>query len=312
MKLGRVLTGLFKNIRSFIIPAVLVVFAIEPAAGQLTAEDIAALKVRAIEEGWTFEVGENSATRRPIEQLCGLIVSEEATFEEQPVPITEGEDLPAAFDWREYGGCTPIKDQDGCGSCWAHSAMGTFESKIKIVDSVEVDLSEQWLISCTHAGTCRGGGTSGAFNFMYKWLDDCGEIGAVLEADFPYAAVDLPCQCPYERADRLDGWKSVGYSYNPSVFQIKLAIFNHGPVSASVYVNNAFRAYNDGVFNACEDNTQAALYGIYGGGHTWPSSPIEVPFEMGPTNMDMNASESIWAWFVGLEAEVEQNDEPER
>ena len=160
-------------------------------------------------------------------------------------------DLPAAFDWRNLDGCTPIKDQGSCGSCWAFATMGVMESKIKIVDSVETDLSEQWLVSCTGAGSCSGGGMT-SFNYMYKWLDDCNQIGAVLESDFPYAAYDLPCGCPYERPYRISGWNSLGHS--PSTFQIKYAIYNYGPVGAAVYVNNAFKAYNGGVFNACEDH----------------------------------------------------------
>jgi polyhydroxybutyrate depolymerase len=39
------------------------------------------------------------------------------------------------------------------------------------------------------------------------------------------------------------------------------------------------------------------LYGIYGGGHTWPGSPFDAPFELGLTSMDINATETIWAFF---------------
>jgi len=252
METRRLLTNFSGINKIYVILSLLIIITVRPVAGQLTDKDIAVLKERAVEEGWTFEVGENAATRRPLEQLCGDISTDNQIYEKPLSPILESTELPEAFDWRDLDGCTPIKDQDGCGSCWAHAAIGVVESKIKIVDSVEVDLSEQWAMSCTDAGGCGGGSTPSVFNYMYKWLDNCNEIGAVLEADFPYAAMELPCNCPYERPYRIDSWTAL-VNYPPKS-QIKSAILTYGPVKVSVYVNDAFKAYNGGVFNACEDN----------------------------------------------------------
>ena len=44
-----------------------------PVSAQLSKEDIEELKKRAIEENWTFEVGENSATNYSVEELCGTV-----------------------------------------------------------------------------------------------------------------------------------------------------------------------------------------------------------------------------------------------
>ena len=50
----------------------------------------------------------------------------------------------------------------------------------------------------------------------------------------------------------------------------------------------------------CEDDTAVIFYGVEGGGHTWPGHPFDpsVPIELGPTNMDIDASRVIWEWFA--------------
>ncbi|MFH0980380.1 MAG: C1 family peptidase [Planctomycetota bacterium] len=223
------------------------------AQAQLSSQDIAALRERGQAEGWTFTVGENEATRRPLHELCGLVEPPDWQLEAPFDPCAPTRTLPAAFDWRALNGCTPIRNQAGCGSCWAFSAIGAMESAILIHDGVSRDLAEQWLVSCTGAGSCSGGWHDSACRYLScnDNHDPCGDGGAVLEPDFPYVAWDAPCNCPYWHPYCLHSWAHVG-SDTPSVSQIKQAILEHGPVSACVYVNSAFHGYTGGVFNACE------------------------------------------------------------
>jgi len=68
--------------------------------------------------------------------------------------------LPAHYDWRTSDAVTPARDQGKCGSCWAFSATGAFESKILIDFGIEYDLAEQMLVSCygpPKAFGCCGG-----------------------------------------------------------------------------------------------------------------------------------------------------------
>ncbi len=222
------------------------------AFAQLTDADIAELQKRAEVEGWTFEVGENDATTFPLDQLCGLKEPPDwqstATFDPMP-KITR--DIPEAFDWRDHNGCTPIRNQAGCGSCWAFSTVGALECNILIQDGVVEDLSEQWLVSCNrHGWSCDGGWFAHGYHLSYK--DICDSTGAVLEADYPYVGWDAACECPDPHPYLLDSWAYIGGSGSvPGAELIKQAILEYGPVSVAVHVNSAFQGYNGGVFNGC-------------------------------------------------------------
>jgi len=224
----------------------------EAALAQLDRAAIAEMQTQASSEGWTFEVGENEATKYPLEQLCGLKEPEgwrtRANFN-QMTATSSNAVLPSAFDWRTYNGCTPIRNQGGCGSCWAFSTVGALECAIKIRDGKSVDLSEQWLLSCNQAGwDCDGGWYAHSYHGLLA--DGCNGTGAVLESDFPYAAWEVPCACPYPHHYSIDNWAYIGGNNSVTgVEAMKRAILEYGPISVAVYVNSAFQAYRSGIFN---------------------------------------------------------------
>ncbi|MBN1123590.1 MAG: hypothetical protein JXA82_01185 [Sedimentisphaerales bacterium] len=228
---------------------------------QLTGDDFDRLQKRAVEEGWTFEIGPGGATEIPLDRLCGTIppataglLAESSTngplsvdFFQNPVMFH----LPAAFDWRQLIPPLEIRNQGSCNSCWAHAAVGVVEYAILLRQANAVDLSEQWLISCSDAGTCESDG-------WYGWAldlfladgtpDFCGQTGAVLEADFPYMQTEGFCQCPYPRRYFLDGWGTIPKDINA----MKWYLYHYGPIAAAVYAGSPFQAYRRGIFNACE------------------------------------------------------------
>jgi polyhydroxybutyrate depolymerase len=61
-------------------------------------------------------------------------------------------------------------------------------------------------------------------------------------------------------------------------------------------------------YGGCLDGTRVKIYGIEGGGHTWPGHPLEAAFELGPTNMDIDASEIIWSFFESLPDRVLESE----
>ncbi len=248
---------------------VLAMALVAPAAlAQLTADDIAALRERGEREGWTFTVGENAATQYSLEQLCGVVVPPDWRLHGRFDPCTPTRDLPATFDWRTQGVCTPIRNQGGCGSCWAFGLLGAVESNIAIKDADLVDLSEQWLVSCCGLGGCSGEWPGNAANYLRcsgTHKDYCNGYGAVMEADFQYQAWDAPCNCPFTHPYCLTSWAYIGPQWDvPTVAQLKQAILDHGPITVCVNATGSFSAYNGGIFNDCEGgsiNHAVALVG---------------------------------------------------
>ncbi|MFC1737556.1 C1 family peptidase [Planctomycetota bacterium] len=233
------------------------IFTVELKA-QLSRVDVDELKKRAERENWTFTVGENPATKYSLKQLCGLAEpndwqSKKPFFVES---VSKTEVLLESFDWREVAGCPPIRNQGGCGSCWAFSTVGALECAIMIEADSEQNLSEQWLVSCNQSGwDCDGGWFAHDYHLNEGALTDtCGDSGAVLEESFPYTATDADCECPYPHYYFIDSWSYIASSSEvPDVNDIKQAIMTYGPVSVSFYANSAFQAYTGGVFNGCED-----------------------------------------------------------
>ena len=223
----------------------------ETNAQGLSSVDIAALQEKGEIEGWTFTVEENSVTARSLDELCGLVEPKDWWVDAKFDPCTPRDDLPDTFDWRDINGTdytTPIKDQGSCGSCWAFGTVAPLECNIKIIDGVEVNLSEQWLLNCNQDGwSCSGGWWAHDY---HEWKNDsCNETGAVLETYCPYTAQVDPCNCPYPHDYLIDDWAYIGDGNSvPPVDSIKQAIMDYGPVSVGLCVNSAFQAYNGGIF----------------------------------------------------------------
>lgn len=137
--------------------------------------------------------------------------------------IKAGDPLPSAFNWKDLGLMTSVKNQGSCGSCWAFATLGALEGMIRtqVSSGLNPDLSEQWLVDCDPGGTCNGGWES--FDFIQN------EGGAILEDCYSYTATDQTCQssnCNIEFSEIIDNYFSVANN----VEDIKDAIFNNGPV----------------------------------------------------------------------------------
>jgi hypothetical protein len=70
--------------------------------------------------------------------------------------------LPSTFSWhtwRESDWMSPVKNQGQCGSCWAFATVGAVEAMYNIEHDnpdLDLDLSEQYLVTSNKVGDCRG------------------------------------------------------------------------------------------------------------------------------------------------------------
>lgn len=162
--------------------------------------------------------------------------------------------LPATFDWASQGKVTSVRNQGACGSCWAFGTVGAMEAAIKIQTGQDVDLSEQFLVSCNNSGwSCNGGWWAHDYH-TNRLGNNQNTIGAVLESDMPYTATNGTCSVVANHPYKLTSWFSIAGYTVPSVDSIKNAISSYGPVSVAVCVGSGFSNYRSGVFSTEESS----------------------------------------------------------
>jgi len=170
------------------------------------------------------------------------ITDDQVGQEVNPYIALQNEGLPSSWDWRTQGIIPPVRNQGACGSCWAFGTVGAMEPAIMKAGGSATDLSEQFLVSCNTDGWgCDGGST--AHNYHYDTLGiNQTTIGAVLESEKPYTATNGTCTIAYNHPYKLSGWDYVSGSW-PTVDQLKNAIYNYGPIKASVCADDSWSSY---------------------------------------------------------------------
>lgn len=88
---------------------------------------------------------------------------------------------PLYIDWREFGVVTSVKDQGECGCCWSFATCALAESSLimKGLATRSIDLSEQFLLSCTPDSDCEGG-------YIEYALRVAAQKGIPLDSKYPY------------------------------------------------------------------------------------------------------------------------------
>merc|ERR1712232_1299705 len=152
---------------------------------------------------------------------------------------------PESVDWREKGAVTEVKNQGGCGYCWAFSATETMESAYQVATGKLLVLAPQTYVnfvknpnSCGGTGGCEGATMELAFNMT-------AQTGIALETDLPYKGRDQKCSA-YKAAV-----KCAGYVKNPvndaKAFETALAKMPQAITVAA----EPWQMYGGGVFSGC-------------------------------------------------------------
>lgn len=185
--------------------------------------------------GYVKQTGEDRATARP-----GLVGHA---------------DLPQRVDWREAfpSVVTPVKNQGGCGSCWAFASTAVLESAVAISTGVLFDLAPQQLTSCVQnvlecggTGGCGGGTAELAFNYTAKH-------GITSEWSFPYTSgIDGANGTCYDLLGvRAPVAGIVGYHFLPRNDPTALMQAVQLQPTAITVAATEWSPYKSGVFNGC-------------------------------------------------------------
>lgn len=161
-------------------------------------------------------------------------------------------DIPQSFDWRNHRGgdwTTPARNQGPCGACWAFVAVAIVEAQLNIFadnPDLDLDLSEQELVSYLSDSGCGGGSEIDALNYVR-------EKGVVDEGCLPYRADDqLYPFC--DDADQRRQWIAqvlrIEGSKPMTPEEIKSALVTSGPVGVLIgaKVREDFKFYAGGIY----------------------------------------------------------------
>merc|ERR1712226_1477978 len=127
-----------------------------------------------------YQIGINSMADLTHEEFKMMYVGNKYTpkpEEERNVVILSEDkiDLAAGVDWRSKGIVNPVKNQGGCGSCWAFSAVAAMEGAyaqkngglmdyaFKYAETNEMETESEYKYTARD-GTCKFSASKGVFN----------------------------------------------------------------------------------------------------------------------------------------------------
>ena len=216
---------------------------------------------RAIQSrGLKWVAGETPLSHLTAEEMKGWTGALEPSPPYANLPVNQFLDLPgglpSSFDWTNKNGknyVTKIANQGGCGSCWAFATTAALEAKTLINLDLNVDLSEQIVLSCTGGqNSCDGGYMESAADFIKN-------SGTNLESCYPYTQSNGTCgnACSTWQNDpyKIESWSLVYQWNSPDITALKSAVQTNGPVVVWMKVFSDFQSYTGGVYHYTSGNT---------------------------------------------------------
>lgn len=152
---------------------------------------------------------------------------------------------PDAFDWRDKGAVTAVKDQSICGSCYAMATVAAIESYFFTESGKLVELSEQEIVDCAGLTYNSFGCAGGAAFRVFDYIKDHG-ISSTL--DYPYEAKEGKCRS----AEQKEKIPLKGYGFviaNDDEEVLAKALVKFGPLVVSIDIDHeSFQRYSSGVY----------------------------------------------------------------
>jgi cathepsin K len=136
-----------------------------------------------------------------------------------------------------------------CGNCWAYSCVGPIECSYIRVNGISnpatIDLSEKQIVGCSGAGSCGGGLTYQAFQWLKATATRMNK-----ETLVPDNGASTPCVAPPASGPQLVDWGVIDPSGDINkiapVAKIKEAICKYGPVACSMNATPLFQNFAGG------------------------------------------------------------------
>jgi len=162
----------------------------------------------------------------------------------KPVNFNTQRNSDITFDYRRD--CSPIRDQQNCGSCYTFGSVGAIECRLNMLYDKKFDLSEQQVVSCSQSygnNGCNGGISYNVYEYILK-----NKLG--YEEDFNYCACNQQCK-------EIPKYVKIS-SYKSTYGNILESIAN-GPIDVAIDVVSSFSLYSSGYYYETNCNTDPNL-----------------------------------------------------
>lgn len=154
--------------------------------------------------------------------------------------------LPDAYDMRDYGRVSPVRDQGRYGTCWAFASLGALETTLLPMESQIFSTDHMSICNSYNLDVNKGGEHTMSIAYLAAWQ------GPVYEVDDPYGdGMSNPNLEPVLHLEEA-------LVINDRDFEIiKSAIFRYGAIETSLYSQ---MEYVDSVSQYYSEDNSAYYY----------------------------------------------------